>query len=210
MQAGNNVIIATATDAAGNWATVAATIMLSSGNSVSAVGPAKLWIGLKNSDDQGTQFDLRAEMYLNGVRISEGETLCITGVTRNSSLAREIAVPLNPVSNGSYASGDIFSLKVLTRIGTTATGQKCTGPGGSHNNAVGLRLYYDALDRPSTVSAAIAPDPIMGYYLHTTNGISLLDGVAPMGAQKYKDSNGVDFNNGNPWKEIGTWTMVLQ
>ena len=30
-----------------------------------ALGPATFWIGLKNSDDQGTQFDLRAEIYIN-------------------------------------------------------------------------------------------------------------------------------------------------
>jgi hypothetical protein len=210
LHVGNNVITVTATDSAGNAATVSATIMVSNNNSVSDTSPAKLWIGLQNSDDQGTQFDLRAELYINGVRISEGATLCIAGVTRNPALAKEIAVPFILVSNGSYASGDLCSLKVFTRIGTTATGQKCTGPGGSHNNAVGLRLYYDAPDRPSRFSAAIAPDPLKDYYLHATNGSLVLDAVTPSGAQKYKDSSSINFTNGNPWKEIGTWTKVLQ
>ncbi len=32
------------------------------------------WLGLKNSDDQGTNFDLRAEVYKNGVLVASGET----------------------------------------------------------------------------------------------------------------------------------------
>ena len=38
------------------------------------------WIGLKNSDDQGTFFDLRAEIRKNGVVIASGETKSIQGV----------------------------------------------------------------------------------------------------------------------------------
>jgi len=38
---------------------------------------------------------------------------------------------------------------VLTRIGTTATGARC----GGHSNAVGLRLYFDAVSRAAQVTA---------------------------------------------------------
>jgi hypothetical protein len=210
LQTGSNTITVTSRDMAGYASLpVSTVIMLTADNSVTAAGPAKLWIGLKNSDDQGTQFDLRAELYVNGLRIAEGETRCITGVTRNPSLAKEIAVPFNALSNGSYVSGDIVSLKLLTRVGTTATGLKCPGPGGSHNNAVGLRLYYDAPDRPSRISAAIAPEQMKDYFIHTVNGNAVIDAVIPTGAVKYMDSSGVDFNNGNQWKQIGAWTRVL-
>jgi hypothetical protein len=33
-----------------------------------------VWLGLKNSDDQGTYFDLRAELRKNGAVIASGET----------------------------------------------------------------------------------------------------------------------------------------
>ena len=46
-----------------------------------------------------------------------------------------------------FATGDVLSLRVSTRIGTNPDGTKCAGPGGSHNNALGLRLYYDAASR---------------------------------------------------------------
>jgi hypothetical protein len=98
---------------------------------------ATLWIGLKNSDDQGTQFDLRIEVDINDTPVAEGETRCITGVTRNPSKAKEVSVEFGPISDGVLTSGDVLSLKVLTRIGTNPDDTKCSGLGGSHNNAVG-------------------------------------------------------------------------
>jgi len=174
-------------------------------------GPANLWIGLKNSDDQGTQFDIKTELHKNDILISEGKTLCITGVTRNPSLAKEASVVFGPVSNGEFVPGDTLSLKVFTRIGTTPDGLKCSGPGGSHNNAVGLRLYYDAPTRPSGFSAEISPDLLHNdLFLHSSGATDFFDDVSPIGTVKYKDSGSVNFNNGNPWKEIGTWSMPLQ
>jgi hypothetical protein len=101
------------------------------------LGPAVLWIGLKNSDDQGTQFDLRVEVYSGATLVASGEKRCITGVTRNAALAQQVSVPLT-----GYATGPA-SVKILTRIGTTEANLKCAGPGGSHSNAVGLSLYYE-------------------------------------------------------------------
>ena len=40
---------------------------------------------------------------------------------------------------------DVLSLRILTRIGTNGSGGFC----GGHSNAVGLRLYFDAVSRPS-------------------------------------------------------------
>jgi len=52
--------------------------------------------------------------------------------------------PFNGISDG-------LSLKILTRIGTNPDGTKC----GGHNNAVGLRLYFDATSRVSKLGATI-------------------------------------------------------
>ena len=174
-------------------------------------GPLTLWIGLKNSDDQGTQFDLMAELYKNDVPISRGKTLCITGVTRNPSLARETSVEFGPVFTKDLAPEDTLSLKVFTRIGTTPDGMKCSGPGGSHNNAVGLRAYYDAPTRPSRFSADIPPYSLLtDLFLHSSGTNYFFNDVSPTGTMKYKDSGSVNFKNGNPWKEIGTWSMPVQ
>lgn len=172
-----------------------------------SLGPATLWIGLKNSDDQGTQFDVRTELRIGGTLVAAGETRCVTGVMRNASLAKEVSVPFGPIGGGPAPSG-VISLKVLTRIGTNPDNTKCPGPGGSHNNAVGLRLYYDATNRPSRFGAQIPPQTsLTDLFLRSTGTNFFLDVTPPSAASaKFADSAGVDFNGGNPWKIIGTWT----
>ena len=46
-----------------------------------------LWVGLKNSDDQGTVFDLKADLYVNETLAGTGITRAVTGLTRDPSLA---------------------------------------------------------------------------------------------------------------------------
>ena len=163
---------------------------------------ATLWIGLENSDDQGTQFDLLTEVYKNDDLVAEGLTRCITGVTRNPNQAKEVAVPFDSITGEAFESGDELSLTILTRIGTNPDGTKCPG----HNNAVGLRLYYDAVSRPARVDAPIIPDP---FFLHS-DGNDFLDDTAPTATTaKFKDSPSVNFAGGNLWKVIGTWSMTL-
>ena len=103
----------------GTWTAPAA---LSSGM-VSALNNLRTWIGLKNSDDQGTWFDLRAEVYKNSTLVASGETFCIQGVTRNADQAKEVSVSFNPPSPMTFnGTTDVLSLKLLTRIGTNGSG----------------------------------------------------------------------------------------
>jgi len=123
------------------------------------LGDLHVWLGLKNSDDQGTQFDLRAEIWKNGTElVAAGQTLCITAVTRNPANAKEVTVMFDPFAPVQFNNvTDELSLKVLTRIGTNPNGTKCPGPGGSHNNAVGLRVYFDATSRASQFEGTFTP-----------------------------------------------------
>ena len=117
---------------------------------LSALGAAQVWLGLKNSDDIGTNFDLRVEAYKNGTLVAAGQTLCIQGITRNADLAKALTVAF-PALTATTFDGvtDVLSLKVLTRIGTTAAGAAC----GGHSNAVGMRLYFDAASRNAQFAA---------------------------------------------------------
>ncbi len=113
-----------------------------------------VWLGLKNSDDQGTRFDVRAEVYKNGMLIASGETLCIQGITRNANNALASSVAFAPFNAQDFNGlTDVLSLKVLTRIGTNGSGGFC----GGHSNAVGLRFYFDATDRPAKFDATLGP-----------------------------------------------------
>ncbi|MDP2999089.1 MAG: hypothetical protein Q8N47_16495 [Bryobacterales bacterium] len=115
---------------------------------VTTLKPLQTWIGLKNSDDQGTRFDLRAEVFKNGAPIGAGEARCIEGVTRNADLAKAVSVAFTPISPVSFnGSTDVLSVRILTRIGTDTGGSFC----GGHSSAVGLRLYYDSTQRNSNL-----------------------------------------------------------
>jgi probable HAF family extracellular repeat protein len=179
---------------------------VTSGTALSPLSAAIIWIGLKNSDDQGTQFDLRAEVYINDTLVSGGITRCITGVTRNPNKAKEVAVPFGSISEGAFKPGDELSLKILTRIGTNSDNTKCPG----HANAVGLRLYYDAISRPSRFKAELPPDPPKDFYFHSSGSSDFLNDTAPTATTaKFKDSPSVNFAGGNHWKVVSTWSMTL-
>jgi hypothetical protein len=189
---------------------------------LTSLSPTHAWIGLKNSDDQGTQFDVLAELLKNGTPVASGLKRCITGVTRNPSLATEAIVPWDTFPPVTLGPGDVLSLRLSTRIGTNPNGTKCAGPGGSHNNAVGLRLYYDSTGRPSRFDWTITPNANQDEYLHSngnpcanaeSTGVTTryFDETPPTAANaKCKDSASVNFAGGNPLKVIGTWSHAPQ
>ncbi len=181
-----------------------------------------VWVGLRNSDDQGTQFDVQTELLQNGTPVASGLTRCVTNVTRNPTFATEVVVPWNDFQPVPVGSGDVFELRVSTRVGTVDGDGKCSGPGGSHNSAVGLRLYYDAANLASQFDVTITPDPNRVLYLHSdgtgcgdieTPGVTkrTLDGYAAGDSSpKCKDSAVVNFAGGNAWQVIGVWSMAPQ
>lgn len=189
---------------------------------LTTLSPAHLWIGLKNNDDQGTQFDLKTELLRNGTPVASGLKRCITGVTRNPDLAKEAVASFVPFAPVIVTGGDVLALRVSARIGTNTDGTKCAGPGGSHNSAVGLRLYYDSANRASRFDATITPNPSEDLYLHSNgspcpNGdgqspsvtARTLDTTAPVAAKaKCNDSGIVNFAGGNPFSAIGTWSLA--
>src|SRR5262245_27401878 len=103
--------------------------------------PLNVWLGLRNSDDQGTNFDLLAEVLVNDTVIASGERDCIKGLTRNPALAQEITQGIFLKPTPPSLDGGI-SLRLSARIGT---GPSCTG----HSSATGLRVYYNSADRDS-------------------------------------------------------------
>lgn len=120
-----------------------------------ALGNLHVFLGLKNSDDEGTQFDLRAEVYRNGVLISPGQTMCVTGVTRAPEKARQVVVVFDRFRAVGFGASDVLSLKVLARIGSNSDGTPC----GGHVGAAGVRLYFDAVSRRSRIAPSSVPGP---------------------------------------------------
>jgi hypothetical protein len=139
----------------GTWAAAPAVSAIR----LNSLGDLRVWIGLKNSDDQGTYFDLRAELRKNGVVIAFGETKNIQGVTRNPSNAKEVTVSFGAIADSQFNPGDVLSVKILTKVADS----------GGHNNAVGLRLYYDAVSRPSRFGAVFVVDNTLPTIAATVN-----------------------------------------
>lgn len=119
------------------------------------LGEGKVWLGLKNSDDIGTNFDVRIEIYRNNVDFIGGaETYCVQGLKRNAAQAKEVTIGLPvPVPTSFNGTSDQLAVTVRTRIGTNGLGGHC----GGHSNAVGLRLYFDSSARRSRVAATFEP-----------------------------------------------------
>ena len=114
-----------------------------------------VWLGLKKSDDEGTNFDVQVEVYKNTTLLTSGLTRCVTGLTKND--AKEVAVPVAPFSQTLFnGTDDALFVKILTRIGTNASGATCGGT----SNSVGLRLYFDAVDRTSRIGANVVADAV--------------------------------------------------
>src|SRR5262245_43448263 len=128
--------------AIGTWSATAAF----TAGTLDSLSPVHAWLGLKSTDDNGTRFDLRAEVLKNGVVVGSGEILCITGVVRDPALALEVSVPFGAFAPTPFnGTTDVLALRVLARIGTNGSGGAC----GGHGSAGGLRLYFDAVSRPS-------------------------------------------------------------
>ena len=134
----------------GEWAAASA---LTAGT-LTALNDLSVWLGLKNIGDQGALFDLRAEVYKNGVLVAAGETYCIQGLTRNPNRAKEAVVSFDSFSPVTFdGATDKLSLKLLTRAGTNGVGGFC----GDFSSVARLRLYFDSVSRPSRFNALIEP-----------------------------------------------------
>jgi X-Pro dipeptidyl-peptidase len=212
---GYHTFTVNATDLSGNASSASRTYNVYI-PTISALSDAHGWLGLKNGDDQGTNFDLQVELLKNGDPVASGLTRCITAVTRNPTAAKEAIVPWSAFPAVPVTPGDVLALRVSARIGTNPNDTKCAG----HNSAVGVRLYYDATNRSSRFDATIDANPSVDLYLHSDGAACInaesvgvtsryLDNSAPVAAAaKCKDAGVVNFAGGNKWSEIGTWSLA--
>ena len=118
------------------------------------IGDFHAWLGLRNGDDQGTNFDLRAQVLLDDVVVATRIVQCIQGLTRNPALADDIG-PLSGFDGLIFGAGKI-SLRLAARIGTPKPPLIPTC--GGHANATGLRVYYDSEARDSRFRVTFGPD----------------------------------------------------
>lgn len=159
---------------------------------VTALAPAKVWVGLKNSDDVGTKFDLKAEAYNGATLIASGATTSVLGGSSGFNNARLDAIPLSVVGSPTLPSGSTLNFKVYVR-------NACVGP--THNSGT-ARLWYDGADANSqfgiTVDSASSTN-----YLRNAFALSTSAGTS---------KKSIDVAAGAPcsaYKLFGTWSRVM-
>ena len=191
---------------------------------ISDVGIGHIFLGLQNSDDINTNFDILAELLLNGTLVpgAQAITRCIVSPPFNPSQARDVTVNFPVFPSKLVQPGDVISFRFSTRIGTNPDDTKCI-VGASHRSAQGLFLYYDSVGKNSNIPLTIDPSPETKYFLHSNGGlceaqnatVRSLDINAPTSAlPKCAASPGVDFllplGNPNAWQLFGTWSLAPQ
>jgi hypothetical protein len=164
-------------------------------NQLTALGPAEVWLGLKNSDDVGTKFDLRAEVSRNGVVIGSGQLDGVSGGSSgfNNALLRTINLALSAPIN--VCPGDTLSLKLSVRIAANVPG---------HRSGT-ARLWFNDSAANSQFSTTMGNATTANFLL---NGFSL-GSVAGSGPKKTIDVFVDRAVGGNPFKPFGTWSKTF-
>jgi hypothetical protein len=104
------------------------------GDLLSALGPATLFVGVANSDDNGRRIDVRVEVYRNGTLVGQGGADNLRAAGNALANAASLTIALSLVGDAdarTFRSGDTLSSRVLVRR-----------RGGSGD--FGVRFWYDA------------------------------------------------------------------
>ena len=160
--------------------------------SVTALAPAKVWVGLKNSDDVGTKFDLKAEVYVNGNLVGSGQINSAPGGSSGFNNAKLNTIPLTIVGPTEAPPGATLSTKVYVR-------NTCFGP--THNSGT-ARLWYNGADANSQFGVTIDTSPSTNY----------LRDVFALNTSAGSAKKSIDVAAGAPcsaFKLFGTWSRIL-
>jgi len=164
-----------------------------SGAPLTSLGPANIWVGLKNSDDVGIRFDLRAEVYRNGTQlVGSGEVASVPGGSSGFNNAKQDTISLTPVEGATFQSGDAVSIKLYVR-------NACTG---SSKNSGAARLWFNDSAANSRFDATIGSPAT--YFLRDAFALATTPGLGP--------KKTIDVAAGakcSLYKTFGTWSTTL-
>ena len=159
---------------------------------LTSLSPAKVWVGVKNSDDIGIKFDLKAEVYKDNTLISSGEIDSVSGGSSGFAHAQLGTIPFNTFSPIDLSSGSQLSIKIYAR-------NACSGSGKNSGTA---RLWYNDSQANSRFNATIAANT-SNYFLLNNSKLGISSGTGPKLTS--------DLSAGtkcSPFKSFGTWTIT--
>jgi hypothetical protein len=177
--------------------------IINPGQTLTGLSPAKVYVGLTNSDDVGLYFDLFAEVLVNGNVVGSGEVDKVWGGSSGFNNAVKSTIQLilpNPVA---FPPGSQLSIRVSVRQACTAPRERyCV-----HANECKARLWYNDREADSSFDATI--DGVNGgnsadYFLLTNFQL----GTAPGPGPKKTSDVGVG-KRCSPFKPFGTWSITI-
>jgi hypothetical protein len=191
--AGSFNVTLSATNTFGATDTDSLTIVIPSPGTTVATSSASLWIGLKNSDDVGTKFDVLVAVLKNGNVVGTGQLNAVTGGSSgfNNAVLRTVGMALGSTT---YAPNDVLGVRISVRIADSST----------HRSGTARLWFGDAAanSRIDTMTNGTAK----AFYL--ANGFTLA--AAPGAGPKATVDVLVDrLANGNAFKAFGTWTFTF-
>jgi hypothetical protein len=173
---------------------------------LSALSPAKLWVGLKNSDDIGLRLDLKVEVFINStsnpaVGTGELDNVSAGGSGFNAALLNTISLALT--GSPALSPGDQLLMRPSVR-------RTCSGGGHAAGTA---RLWYNgaAIDSGSSRDAGSRFDATIdgtnsNYYLRTGFVLSTTAGTSRTSIDKLVDSSAPCPTR--PFSAFGTWSIA--
>jgi Right handed beta helix region len=183
-----SLVVSDGLDVSANPATVTVGVMP---QRVTALGPARIWVGLRNSDDVGTRFDLKAEVLKNGLVVGSGEVDNVPGGSSGFNNALLNTIRLTFFAD--FSAGDTLSIRFSVRAGATG-----------HRSGT-ARLWFG--DSAASSRFDVKIDGVLtSFYL--LDGSVLGSGFGP-GPKKTIDVFVDRLVGGNPFKPFGTWSKTF-
>jgi hypothetical protein len=176
---------------------------------LTALSPAKIWIGLATSNDAGLKLDLKAEVLINGTPVGSGEVDNVGKLTSDFKSTALSTINLALTSGPAPLSpGDKLQLRVSARP-TCSSGSQV--PSGT------ARLWYNgaAIDKGARADAGSRFNATIGggnsdYYLRTDSTAVLFLSSAAGSSRTFIDEL-VDSSAPCPnrlFTAFGTWSTT--
>jgi hypothetical protein len=163
---------------------------------ITTLSPARLWIGLKNSDAVGLRLDLKAEVLLNGTPIGDGHLNNVSSGSSGFNNAKLNTIPLTLFAPVEVFAGDTLSITPSVRLA-------CAG--GAHASGA-PRLWFNDSQADTHFGATIA-DTTDNFFLRQGFVLNTSAGTARKFIDVPVDNRAACPNR--PYKPFGTWSLTL-
>jgi hypothetical protein len=190
---GATTVTVTVTDPSNNSSSCETTVTVNPSR-LTALGPARFWVGLKNSDDVGARFDLLAEVLKNDAVIGSGQLNDAPG--GSSGFNNAVLNTINLALSGpmEISPRDILSIRLSVRVAASSRHRSGTA-----------RLWFNDDAADSGFDATFGCVAISQFLLSRFS-------LGPAAGPGPKNTIDVFVNRdvgGNHFKPFGTWSVTF-